>query len=131
MLDYCFRIKLIPFLTEGNFTTGGEIWVTMSCVEPSNTVVFNNNNITIDAESVTLQDLKSGQFLPITQQVDFFKHGTNILLRDCNSLLCQFVSFSNKSLLTNWYSRYCGSFNWTAGLPQTISPLEACSTHKT
>lgn len=71
VLDYCFRIKLIPFLTEGNFTTGGEIWVTVSCVEPSNTVVFNNNNITIDAESVTLQDLKSGQFLPITQQVDF------------------------------------------------------------
>lgn len=56
---------------EGNFTTGGEIWVTLSCMESSNTVVFNNNNITIDAESVSLQDLKSGQFLTITQQVDY------------------------------------------------------------
>ena len=50
-----FRIQLIPFLQDGNFTTNGKIQITFHCVQSTNVIMFNANNLTILPSTVKLK----------------------------------------------------------------------------
>lgn len=50
-----YRIQLIPFLWDGNFTTNGKIQITLHCVQSTNAIMFNANNLTILPSTVRVK----------------------------------------------------------------------------
>ncbi|XP_012259227.2 aminopeptidase N-like isoform X2 [Athalia rosae] len=43
-----YRLKIIPHLEEGNFTSSGELWITFNCEEPTNKIILNAKEIKFD-----------------------------------------------------------------------------------
>ncbi|PSN50126.1 Aminopeptidase N [Blattella germanica] len=49
-----YRIRLVPFIIEGNFTTDGEVWISLKCHEEAYNVTLNINDIEIHEDAVQL-----------------------------------------------------------------------------
>ncbi|XP_044735746.1 aminopeptidase N-like isoform X2 [Chrysoperla carnea] len=49
-----YRIQLTPFITEGNFTTDGDVSIKLTCLKNSYNITLNVNDILIDERSVNL-----------------------------------------------------------------------------
>lgn len=43
-----YRLKIIPHLEEGNFTSSGKLWITFACNESTDKIVLNAREITFD-----------------------------------------------------------------------------------
>ena len=53
-----YNIQLLPFIEEGNFTTHGYIEVLFNCIESTDNVTLNSNEITFDQSLVTVRSQK-------------------------------------------------------------------------
>lgn len=63
-----YKIKLLPFLIENNFTTHGFISIEFKAKEPTDKIVLNVNDIDIDQDSLRVKIAKDGSFLQILDQ---------------------------------------------------------------
>lgn len=50
-----YKIQLIPFLQDGNFTTNGRVQITLRCDHSTNVIMLNTNNLTILPSTVKLR----------------------------------------------------------------------------
>ena len=54
ILPVSYKVQLLPFVEEGNFTTDGYVEMTVECIEPTFNIVFHSAEITIDISSVSV-----------------------------------------------------------------------------
>ncbi|XP_069682405.1 aminopeptidase N-like isoform X1 [Periplaneta americana] len=52
-----YRIQLVPFILEDNFTTAGEVWIDLECLEAANNVTLNINDIEVYEDAVQVTQL--------------------------------------------------------------------------
>jgi hypothetical protein len=52
-----YRIRLVPFIMEDNFTTSGEVWITLHCLEAAQNITLNINDIEVNEEAVKVMQL--------------------------------------------------------------------------
>ncbi|PNF34108.1 Aminopeptidase N [Cryptotermes secundus] len=64
-----YRIQLVPFIMEDNFTTSGEVWITLKCLEAADNITLNINDIEVQESSVKVTQLHPKKDLSI-QVVD-------------------------------------------------------------
>ncbi|KAK7788600.1 hypothetical protein R5R35_008941 [Gryllus longicercus] len=55
-----YRIRLMPFLSPGNFTAAGEVWVWLNCSEAARNVTLNVNELEVELASAALLELPEG-----------------------------------------------------------------------
>ena len=55
----------MPFILEDNFTTSGEVWITLECVQAANNITVNINDIEVFEDSVKVTQLNSTEDLRI------------------------------------------------------------------
>jgi len=53
-----YNIQLLPFIEEGNFTTHGYIEILFHCIESTDNITLNSNEITFDHSLVTVMSGK-------------------------------------------------------------------------
>ncbi len=53
-----YNIQLLPFIEEGNFTTHGLIEILFNCIESTDNITINSNEITFDHSIVTVMNCK-------------------------------------------------------------------------
>ena len=56
---------MVPFITEDNFTTSGEVWITLKCNQTAKNITVNINDIEVLEHSVTVTQLHSKEDLRI------------------------------------------------------------------
>ena len=50
-------IRLVPFILEDNFTTSGEVWITVKCLQAAKNITVNINDIEVLENSVKVTQL--------------------------------------------------------------------------
>ncbi|XP_046404994.1 aminopeptidase N-like [Ischnura elegans] len=64
-----YRLRLMPFIWPGNFTTAGDLDVSVACLESANNVTLNAKDIEIDVESIAIfeedEDHNLGRQIPL------------------------------------------------------------------
>jgi hypothetical protein len=48
---------LVPFILEENFTTSGEVWIMLKCLEAAENITLNINDIEVQENSVKVVQL--------------------------------------------------------------------------
>ncbi|GLV42080.1 Suppressor of ER stress-induced death [Carabus blaptoides fortunei] len=80
-----YRINIMPFIWEGNFTLNGEVTITFNVTEDTNKIILNTNDIIIHEDSVKVTDLDGGdaQILSVMEhQYDAEKQLYTVVLDD-------------------------------------------------
>lgn len=99
-----YRIRLVPFITEDNFTTSGEVWITLKCNQTAKNITVNINDIEVLEHSVTVTQLHSKEDLRI-QVID---HMYNRDAQTYSSILDQHVMPGGEYEL---YIQFVGQIN--------------------
>ncbi|KAF5279560.1 hypothetical protein FQR65_LT03382 [Abscondita terminalis] len=63
-----YRLQIIPFLNEKNFTTSGAVTITFKVKEETNKIVVNIYDMEIDKESVKVKHINSTEYITVTDQ---------------------------------------------------------------
>nr|CAD7580597.1 unnamed protein product [Timema californicum] len=58
-----YRVKLMPFISEGNFSTSGEVWILVRCDSPTQNITLNINDIGILESSVKVTEERRTGFM--------------------------------------------------------------------
>jgi len=58
-------IRLVPFILEDNFTTSGEVWIIVKCLEAAKNITVNINDIEVLEDSVKVTQLHPKEDLGI------------------------------------------------------------------
>jgi hypothetical protein len=64
----------VPFIVEENFTTSGEVWIMLKCLEAAENITLNINDIEVQEGSVKVTQLQPKEDLNI--QVCIFRDFT-------------------------------------------------------
>mgnify|MGYP002715765487 CR=1 FL=1 len=106
-----YDVKLIPFLSENNFTFNGEIKILINVTENTNNVTLHVNDIEIYTDSIALEDAKSGQnvsVLRVTNDTErqFFIIYTNLEKDHQYNVKINYVGHLNDRLKGFYRSSY-------------------------
>ena len=106
-----YDVKLIPFLSENNFTFNGEIKILINVTENTNNVTLHVNDIEIYTDSIALEDAKSGQnvsVLRVTNDTErqFFIIYTNLEKDHQYNVKMNYVGHLNDRLKGFYRSSY-------------------------
>lgn len=66
-----YRIRLVPFIMEDNYTTSGDVWITMKCLQAAKNITVNINDIVVLEQSVEVTQLhpKEGHRIQVIDHV--------------------------------------------------------------
>nr|CAD7454444.1 unnamed protein product [Timema tahoe] len=144
VLPQHYRVKLMPFISEGNFSTSGEVWILVRCDSPTQNITLNINDIGILENSVKVTEERrtgfmsrpsnwTGELGVMAHVYDTFDQTYKVLLRESlvrgreYTLHIKFLGTLNDLLQGFYRSSYVdhvtGELRWLASTQ--FSPTDA------
>ncbi|XP_021919195.1 aminopeptidase N-like isoform X1 [Zootermopsis nevadensis] len=60
-----YRIQLVPFIVEDNFTVSGEVWIRLKCLEAAQNITLNINDIEVNEGAVKVTQLHPKEIINV------------------------------------------------------------------
>ncbi|XP_067012607.2 aminopeptidase N isoform X2 [Anabrus simplex] len=129
-----YRLQLMPFLTAGNFTAHGDVWIQLNCSSSANNITLNIKDIDILESDVSVTHIDTGMEITIHNHIyDKESEMYSVVLHEnldagaTYQLHIRFVSHLNDLLQGFYRSSYVdqatGSVRWLASTQ--FSPTDA------
>ncbi|KAF2900749.1 hypothetical protein ILUMI_05433 [Ignelater luminosus] len=129
-----YRLQLMPFLNQQNFTTNGAVSVTLNVIEDTDKIAINMYDITVHNDSVKVKHLNQSENIEVTdQKYDNISQIYTIYLKDSlkkgelYELEIKFISKLNDKMQGFYRSHYIDpKTNTTKWMASTqFSPTDA------